>query len=143
MAIFELWLTDNTGETRLTLLDTFLAFEYARVQNDVGAWWVELPADFDEDLIMVDGRVEFWRGWEQGKLALDFVGFIRRLRFEMDKDGQETITISGPDANDILDRRIVAYAAGSSEATKTAEADNIILSIFRQNHNTTTTDKDP
>jgi hypothetical protein len=142
MAIFELWLTDNTGETRLALLDTFLEFEYARVQNDVGAWWVELPANFDEDLITVDGRVEFWRGWEAGKLALDFVGFIRRLRFEMDKDGQETITISGPDANDVLDRRIVAYAAGTSQALKTDEADDMISSIFRQNMGDTATDTD-
>ena len=141
-ANFELWLTDNTGAVRLALLDRMLAFEYARVQNDVGAWWVELPADFDVSLITVDGRVEFWRGWDVGKLSLDFVGFIRRLRFEMDKDGQEIITISGPDANDILDRRIVAYAAGTAEAEKTAEADNIISSIFRQNHNTTATDTD-
>ena len=139
---YELWLTDNTGETRLALLDMFSSFQYARVQNDVGAWWVELPADFDEDLITVDGRVEFWRGWEAGKLALDFVGFIRRLRFEMDKDGQEIITISGPDANDILDRRIVAYAAGSAQASNTDEADDMISARFRQNMGDTATDTD-
>src|SRR3972149_1129097 len=104
-AIWELWLTDNTGNVRLALLDMFLSFQYVRVQNEVGAWFVELPGDFDEKLIAVDGRVEFWRGLGSGTLSLDYVGFIRRHRIELGDNGLETLTISGPDAEEPLARR--------------------------------------
>jgi hypothetical protein len=130
---FEIWLTDNTGDTRLALLDSALAWQYARVQNEVGAWWVQLSGDFDETLVQIDGRVEFWRGWDTGKLSLDFVGLVRRITIEMDDNGLETVTISGPDPNDILDRRIVAYAAESAQAAMTDYADDMIKAIATDN----------
>lgn len=140
--IFEPWLTDNTGTVTLALLDNLLSFQYVRVQNDIGAWWVELPADFDLDLVQVDGRVGFWRGWGPGTLSLDFVGLIRRIVHVLDKDGLETLVIGGPCANDILVRRIVAYAAGSAQAEKTDEADDMILDIFGENFLADATDAD-
>ena len=129
---YEVWLVDHVG-TRLALLDTYSQFEYAKVTNDAGAFSVTLPGSFDDTLLAVDRRIEFWRGWDGGGLYLDFTGFIRHLTYVDDESGRETIEVAGPGLLDLLRRRIVAYDAGSTGAVKAGAADNIIRDFVREN----------
>jgi len=45
----------------------------------------------------------------------------------------DTIVISGPDLNDLLVRRIIAYDAGTAEAKKNAEADDMMKEYVDEN----------
>lgn len=128
---YTLWLDDDRGN-HLALLDQFISINYVRVVNGVGAWSISLPGRFDWHLLDVDRRVEIWRE-VNGSIRLQTVGLIRKINFEDDETGLTTITISGPDINDLLRRRIVAYYAGSAQAHKSGHGDDVMKSVVREN----------
>ncbi|KRT76727.1 MAG: hypothetical protein XU14_C0033G0025 [Armatimonadetes bacterium CSP1-3] len=132
MSEHECWLHDPYGN-RLALLDTTHGFGYARVVNSVGWWGIELPGDFDDSLLKIDGIVEFWRKPQGGALALQISGTLRVITESTDAQGVDKILIEGPDVNELLERRIVAYAAASSQADKTDQADDMLKAIAREN----------
>lgn len=129
---WELWLDDPRG-SRLALLDRASSYYIQRAANDVGAFQVALPGGVYDKLLRVDGMVEFWRAPGRGRMSLQGIGFIRDFVYADDDNGTEYTVISGPDQNDLLDRRIVAYAAGEAEADKSDQADDLILAIAREN----------
>lgn len=130
---YEVWLGDASGQ-RICLLDRLVSLEVGKTANYASAWAVWLPGDFDIDLLRKDYWVEFWRSAGDGyPLKWVNLGQIRRFRFEQDADGMDKIRIGGPDVNDILKSRIVAYAAGSSQAEKTDQADDMMKTIVYQN----------
>lgn len=131
-ARWEIWLSDPRGG-RLALLDRSLSYYLQRVVNEVGAFQVALPGGVYDHLLRLDGMVEFWRAPWKGRMSLQGVGLIRDFVEADDENGTEYTVIAGPDQNDLLDRRIVAYAAGEAEADKSDPADDMILEIAREN----------
>lgn len=131
MSTFEVWLAADTGD-RLQSLDLIGPFSYTLALNNVGRFRLTLPANFPKDLLAYDRRVIFWRKPPGGQLTLDFIGFIRYTRTEAPR-GFIRRVVEGVDGNDLLRRRIVAYYAGSSQAGKTAVADNFMKQIVRDN----------
>ena len=123
----EIWLSDANG-TRLTLLESVISFAYARVVNGIGAFSITLPNTFSGGMIQTDGRVEFWR---DGRLQT--AGLIRKMNYADDAKGLTTLVVGGVDMNDLLQRRIVAYAAGSVQASKSGHADDVLKAIVREN----------
>jgi len=123
----EIWLSDANG-TRLTLLESVISFAYARVVNGIGAFSITLPNTFSGGMIQTDGRVEFWR---DGRLQT--AGLIRKMNYADDAKGLTTLVVGGVDMNDLLRRRIVAYAAGSVQASKSGHADDVLKAIVREN----------
>jgi len=95
----------NGSGVRLNVLDQAGGFQYARIANGLGAFSITLPGDFDRDLLRVDRLVEFWRASEGQRLGLEFIGFLRGWTWNTDANGQTTLTIRGPDMNDLLRRR--------------------------------------
>jgi hypothetical protein len=132
MALYEIWLTADTG-SRIALLDNVVQLEMTRVVNGIGSTRLEIPASFDTSLIVPDRMLQIWRAPTGGNLALWRPYFLRFWRYET-RGAEETIIIGGPDCNDLLRRRIVAYAAGESESTKTADfADDIMREVVDEN----------
>jgi len=109
------------------------AIEYWRVLNDKGGFNIITRSDFDESLLGVDRLIEFWRTPKGGEETLMMVGLLRWWEWFENSDGFELLSFGGPDQNDLLDRRIVAYYAGEDEADKTQEADDLLKAIVREN----------
>jgi len=125
--MIEAYLTTDRGQ-RIALLDGFEELEYTRVVNDVGMLrGVWSRQAFDPAWLRLDNRVEVWR-----RKRLDFAGLLRYWN-PITSDGVSTIEIVCPDYNELLGRRIVAYADGSAQADKSGYADNVMKAIVREN----------
>jgi hypothetical protein len=137
MADYELWLSTDEA-VRLTTLDLTGGFEYVKRVNGIGAWHVNLPADFDIKLTGLpfrrpDHLVEFWRGTGSVRKSLELVGFLRWAEFSHDSNGHQSIVIGGPDQNELLHRRIVAFASGETESSKAGNADDLMKEVVDEN----------
>jgi len=142
MSNYEIWLGDDQG-TRLITLNNTSGFRLIKRLNRPGYFAIDLPLSFDRTLIRRDARVEIWRKDFAGKLDLEFLGLLRQFKYKTDRSGNTKITISGPDLNDLLNRRHVLYLTGSSEATASAkEADDLLKRIVDENMGGSATDAD-
>lgn len=135
-ARWEVWTSSARGN-RLKLGGGIGKFGIGRICNNIGEWYIDLPSSFDMSLVPLDNMVEFWRAPEDGPLSLFSVGFVKQR--ERWTHGRR---ISGPDQNDILQTRIVAYAAGSSDSEKTDNYDDMMKDIMRFNFGSSATDTD-
>lgn len=134
----EIVLLDLFGERRETL-EGVTSINYARALGYPGSMTLELPVDaYDPQIFEIDSRIEFWRDIGEGRRILDTDApfFIRRRRRKRSADGEVTLTISGPSAVELCNRRIVNYNAGSAQASKNAPADNMMKAIMRENFGT-------
>jgi len=122
----------HTSGERIGIIDSVIALEYTKVINDAGRFTLRLPVAFDR-LIGIDRRVSIWRKLPGGAFYRDFYGFIRSIVQGSDSNGDDYTQIGGPGLGDVLRRRIVAYAAGSAEAFKTAYADDMMKAVIREN----------
>lgn len=149
---YTLWLTTPTGE-RLAVFDRFLSLDYRRTLNAVGVRQrmrinspyplvLTLPYDADDTIhhlplasIGRDYRLEVWRSVAGGLQELDTgtVWLIQRVTKRILPDGQRVIELGAVPALDILGRRIVAYAAETSQARKSGPADDLMKAIVREN----------
>lgn len=140
---YEVWLSRDTGE-RIRILDNVQSFEYVKTINGVGAFTVDLPYNFPlSELGIHDGfpdrHIEFWRGALNAKMTLDQLGLIRIARQATGADGFESLSVGGPDINDLIERRIIAYFSGTDQAAKEAEADDVIKEFSEENFGGTAT----
>lgn len=130
MANYEIWLTDDRG-VRLAQLTTFTRLEASRLANKIGSFSITMPLSFNRNLLQPDRMVQVWRQPTGGRLGLWRVYFVRRWRFET-QGADDIVTFSGPDTNDLLRRRIVAAFSGSSQASKTDFADDMIKAVVSE-----------
>jgi len=130
---YALWLTNDRGD-RIDLLDETLRFSWNRIVNGVGRCRVALKGDYPKTNLKRDYHIEIWRSpTEKSKLRLENIFFIRRVVADTLLNGLQVLEIFGVDPNELLARRIVAYAAGSAEANKTAEIDDMMKEIVDEN----------
>lgn len=141
MAEYEVWLDRDDGN-RLALLDDFEQLDYTLAANDVGTCQITLPGDWSTTLWAADRKLEVWRKPDGGHLALERVYLLTGIDQQTDRDGLRRVVLEAVDGNDLLRRRLVAYAAGSTSATMTAAADDLMKAIVRQNMTTAATDTD-
>jgi hypothetical protein len=149
------WIKNDRGFP-LQTLDNHLGFTYTKVLNGAGWFSIVLPVDDDiadpgniQNLLSVDRQVQIWRRAELVSSGyLDFFGFIRKWTYNTAQDGGTVVTISGPDQNELLERRIVAYAAGTDEAETTVDSsgnypvDDSMVAVVRENLADLATDTD-
>lgn len=135
----EVWLDDALGN-RLALIDDMIDYELVRTYGKVGAFTVRLPQTFDFSLLHKDYLLEFWHGYDPGALRCIGVGKIRKRTISENDKGVSTILAAGPDFNDTLKTRIVAYAAGSAYTDKTDYADDLLKAVMRENFGSSATD---
>jgi len=132
---YEIWLRNASG-TLIGSVQEIQSFSYARVLNNVGAFTLVVPAPTGVNNFGLDYRVEFWRESPTVRgaaLRLEFAGMIRRWTYDTDTKGKSIMKVSGIDWIHLLERRIVAYAAGSAQAAKTAKIDDLMKAIVREN----------
>lgn len=128
---YELWLADDQGNRKL-LVDDFLALNASKVDGDRGVINVTLKANFDDSLLNKDWQWHLWRGPAGGTLSLFNAYLIRKVTYQT-IGSEQTIIVKGYDGKDILNRRIVAYAAGTDEAAKTDASDDMMKEIVEEN----------
>lgn len=135
---YEVHIWDAAGANLLAVLANFAdpesgaALEYALTVGQVGALSLTVPASFDPDLLPLDGRVSVWRSIAGRPPVMDggAVYLIRAWRYTT-----TAITVTALHATHLLKRRIIAYPAGSSYASKTAgaAAGDLIKTVVSEN----------
>lgn len=139
---YTVWLSDRTG-TRIQPIENFIgeggaALSYTRVVNEITPLTLILPLNdvyrelFSEPTQYLDWRLEVWRRLGDGEEYLDTetVWFIRDIKKNLTR---KTLTITAYSANEILDRRIIAFKSGTSGATKTENIDDLMKAYVREN----------
>lgn len=119
-------------------ITNFLKLEYFRAENQYGSVSIDIPYnDYLKSLnIKLDSRIEIWRNPIGGKLYLegDTQFFVRIIRKKVDEQGRKIFHILAHDAISLLDRRIVNYPSGSSEADKSSvPASDVMKEIIDEN----------
>ena len=91
-------------------------------------------ANYTKDML-----IEVWRETSNG-LSLDgeTAYFLRQKRIFRDRANRELIELVGYDSNYILDGRIIAYDAGSDEASKKDVANDLMKAVVNENFITAT-----
>lgn len=136
-ATYELWLTDDSGK-RILLLNQTGYFSYSRVINGFGTFQVGLPfRQFREQVWPIfapDRRVEVWRSAASGVLPrLEGSFFLREPKiYTRVEDNIDMIEFFGRSPLDLLNRRWIIQAAGTSYAAKTAAIDDMMKAIVRE-----------
>lgn len=97
----------------------------------VGVLETTLPLSFNQSFLLEDSRIGVWRAINGRPPYLDN-GAVYQIRY-IDY-GPSSIFIRAYHATNIIDRRIIAYAAGSTYSTKAADfADDLIKEFVNQN----------
>lgn len=128
---------------RIAQMDAFLALTYARRVNGYGVMTLDLDPNTDRSLFRLDGRLGIWRQPTDGGLGLemDTVWLVRNTKRVRNANGEQRLRITAVSALELLSRRIVAYAAGSAQALKTAtDADNLLKDFVDENLGASATD---
>lgn len=117
-------------EETLAILDDFVELRAARVLSGVGALALTIPPSAAITTQLDTRMVVFYRNQSGNYL---FGGYLLRRVVRRVEEGRELITLYGLCYNSLLERRIVAYAAGSPQAQKSGPADNIARAVVREN----------
>lgn len=141
-ADYEVWLCDDLGQRLLLLEGALERLETLQRVNGPGWFNLTFGRGLPAGALGVDHQVQVWRrSTGSARLSLVFVGFLRMWRHTFAKDKFSTV-LAGPDVNELLGRRIVAYAAGSSQATISGAADDGMKDVFAENFLSAATDAD-
>ena len=138
MATYSVYLTDPNG-TRIADASNFISLEYSRVVNNWSTLRLELPSQFNTQLIRIpDGRVEVWRRIDSGReyLDTDTTWLIKDLYYRRDETGNVNLMIEADTPLSILrepGRIAYGYAGTSTVMLSDAPADDQIKTIAR-NH---------
>lgn len=113
----------------------YTSVEAALVESGVGALTIEIPTDYVPEGLGRDYRLLLFRtpfgGFEY--LEGDAVWLIRQRSFSATPDGLETTVFTAVHANSLVDRRVIAYGSGTTQARKSGPLDNIIKALVREN----------
>ena len=96
---------------------------------------VNAVLDAHGDKLLREGRVKTTLTRDLGELQPWVFGVDWALgdTLTIAADVPDTITLGGPGWNDLLARRVIAYATDSAEAKKTLEADSMMLEYVDEN----------
>lgn len=125
--MYDVYLSDQYG-VRLEYIANASEVSATLTTNAVSAFKATVPSDI-VPILRRDHIVEIWR---EGRLLGG--GFLRGWKIKGD-----VVTLSAPGFLYLLDGRIIEYAAGSSEASKSGAADDLIKAIVRENLGTSAT----
>ena len=139
---FTAWLCDNKG----AILRPMIGLSSVDIIVGLGIegqWAIEWPLHSSrqaEDLpwlLAKDRKVTILRKVEGHWPIVVCSGYLRSWAL-----GSRSVSLKGPDLNELPSRRIVAYEAGSSEADKNDLVDDMIKELARENMGASATDTD-
>lgn len=116
------------------IIENFAKLSYALAVNTVGSLTLTIDDRYYRYMER-DARIEVYRTYTGGRPYLEgpTVWFVRYFERDLDADGNPSLTITAYDAKYLLTGRHVMYAAGSSQAKKTAALDDMMKAIVREN----------
>lgn len=145
MTDFQVHLLSQTGQFIADLGD-FFRLQYTLTEIGVGALEITLPPTHDGLLfsnqdVIVDQRIEVSRRSGAGAFVLEGQATWLIQTGRQAQSAGRTTSLRAFHANDLLRRRIVAYAAASAQADKAAnEADDMMKDIVDENFSASATD---
>lgn len=127
----------------VALLDSYTGLAIERNVNTAGAFAVRLGKGAAETeaafttrvgLFALDGQIEFWRRDIANGIAWynEFEGLIRRREYYVTEDGGLLFEASGRGYIDLLDRRVIAAAAGSAGGTKSGACETVMKAFVEE-----------
>jgi hypothetical protein len=133
---YEFWLTDDAGR-RILLLNDFVFFSYSRSVSGYGTFEIGLPYQTFKQrvspIFQPDRRVDVWRSpSDRYPMRREQTYLIRMPKIYTRQDGVEIISLYGRDPKDLLARRYIIQAAGTSYTRKTGYADDMMKEIVLQ-----------
>lgn len=125
-------LADSFGQ-HLIEIANYASYDYVLncAPGGIGVLELELPTSFNTTLLKEDGRIGAWRSIDGRPPYLDngAIYFIRHIDY-----GPTSIKVRAYHATSLLDRRIIAYDAGTTYTSKAATfADNLIKTFVNEN----------
>jgi hypothetical protein len=148
MADYQIGLLDPYG-TPLAILDSFQHLDYVRIVNDIGSLVLIMPDVYDKLLfvgtdVRADNRIEVNRRIGSGLQYrdTDTQWLVTKGEKIFNSRGERLTKITCEDLNTLLRRRIIAYNSGSTQASKTDQADDMMKAIVRENLGSLATDTD-
>ena len=133
MSVFTTFRLADPFGTHLIEIANYLSYSYVLncAPGNVGVLELELPRSFNTALLLRDGRIGPWRSINGRPPYLDNGALftIETLRYRSASTFVRAYHMTG-----LMDRRIVAYAAGSSYAAKSAApADDQLKTFWAEN----------
>lgn len=129
-------LEDQNG-VQQAIFDNFKRLHFERRVNDVGNYSLDFYDDGDTrfDLFTLDSRIKVFRSVPYAGLAwyTEFRGLHRNPIFEVADSGERYFSSIGFDYNDLLQRSIVAYKAGTIRADKNDRAEKVMKEYVEEN----------
>jgi hypothetical protein len=138
----QIYVRDPFGNLQ-DVISRWVRLEYARGESKTGYMYLDLdPNSIDTSFFKVDARIEPWRqvGSNPPYINGESIFFVRKFGFFVDTYGREVFRVTARDANYLVNGRNVDYAAGSAQASKTDQIDDMIKAIVRENMGTLATD---
>lgn len=137
MADYELWITDDAGR-RVSLMKEETFFAYSRAVSGLGT--LEFGTRFDtfrkkfNPYFQPDWRLEIWRSPGYGvPMRRENIYLLRKPNiYNRQSDNVQIIRFYGRDGIDLLKRRCVIQRGGTSWASKTDYADDMMKAIVRE-----------
>jgi ReqiPepy6 Gp37-like protein len=136
-----LWLPDGTN--LVDDLSDFTTLDCVLSEMNIGTLTLTLPPTHDYSRFRRDARIAYYRSPPRslsngiprfvGGTTWPLVGRKRRIEQTGDGGWRETVTIKAVHPNHFLARRVVAYDETTSQADKTAVADNSIKAYVNEN----------
>ena len=135
VANYQLRLKDDLGNL-VALIDDYRTLTFSKIVNEQGSLTLTMNGkDAKVSLFGLDGQLEVWRrdiatgvDW-----YIEWEGFLRTFSHTYDDDGNYEFTALAVTYNHLLKRRIIAYAAGSSQSFQAGAADDAMKQIVREN----------
>lgn len=133
MSVFTTFRLGDTFGNHLIEIANYHSFSYVlnAAPGNIGVLELVLPRSFNTALLMRDGRIGAWRSINGRAPYLDgnAIYLIETLRYTA-----TSTLIRAYHATTLMDRRIIAYAAGSAYAQKSAApADDQIKTFWNEN----------
>jgi hypothetical protein len=119
---------------RLQKINNWIDYlSYSKVVNGAGYFSLGINSNFDTAQIKKDRFISIWRRPVGGAQYLDFRGPLLGWEYKDNPDGSYEDSIFGGGLNHLLQRRIIAYAAGTAQAGMTDQADDMMKAIVKDN----------
>lgn len=134
---FEFWLLDDVGQ-RICLLQNYSYFSYSRSLLGYGTLLIGLPYEYFKSQVFPvfapDRRVDVWRSpGDEFPMRREGTYLLRLPKIYTRKtDNMRMISFTGRDPTDLLSRRFVIQAAGSTITRKTDAVDDMMKAIVRE-----------
>lgn len=123
----------------LDSLNDFTVLECTLAELNIGTLTIILPATHDPTIYRRDGRIAYYRAPSASlssgayRLVGGTTWLLAHVTRKLDRELNERVRLVCVHPNALLMRRVVAYDEGTSQADKTAAADNMIKAYVREN----------